>query len=348
MLTTVFTDRHHLHPTDRATIHGQPFHEVPARADLIAGALRQTGWSTLTEPVDHGLDPIRALHPDDYLDFLRTIFDRAQAMPVPPTADQPLLGDTFATRSSRRRSPHPWAALGQYTFDIEVPFFPGTWEAAYWSAQTALTAADRVLAGERAAYGLCRPPGHHALADQAGGFCYLNNAAIAARYLQHRHVGMRVAILDIDYHHGNGIQEIFYADPSVFYVSLHGDPDHEYPFFWGGAEERGAGTAVGANLNLPLPMGTSDAQYLEALDDALDAVREFAPLFVVVVAGFDIAAGDPAGLGGGFAITRDGFAAIGRRIRALDAPLLLLQEGGYGLDVLPGNAVTFLEAFRSE
>ncbi len=344
MLKVVYSPSHLAHDTSRLTIHGQPFFEVPARAELIRDALAAGGWCSFFDPQDHGTPALEAVHTPDYLHFLATI--GAAGQPDRHTGDAaPVLGDTFAPAGSRHRSPHPWALMGRYAFDIEAPIYPGTWSAALASAQCALTAADLVLGGERAAYALCRPPGHHAMTAMAGGYCYLNNAAIVARFLQQRHGGMRVAILDFDFHHGNGTQEIFYADPSVLYVSLHGDPDEEYPFHWGGADERGEGAGLGANINVPLPMGTDDARYLDALDDTLASIREHAPIFLIVSVGFDIAVGDPAAISGGFKVTADGFRAIGERVRALDLPTVLIQEGGYRLDTLAENATAFLGVF---
>jgi acetoin utilization deacetylase AcuC-like enzyme len=336
-----FTERHHRHATDPVQFHSEPYPETPARAEAIREALRAAGFAEGAEPADHGLAPLLAVHTPGLVDFLQNVYSASRRLRQMAPWYQ---ADTFATRSARRQSPHPWAQIGYYAFDIEAPFLEGTWEAAYWSAQCALSAADAVLAGERATYALCRPPGHHALADQTGGFCYLNNAAIAARFLQQGQA-RRVAILDVDYHHGNGTQEIFYSDPSVFFASLHADPDIEYPFFWGAAEERGAGAGLGFNLNLPLPQGTGDAPYAATLDLALAAIRDYAPHYLVVSLGLDIAQGDPASLAG-FAVTGAGFRTIGARIAALNLPTLIVQEGGYRLDTLGENAVAVLQAFR--
>lgn len=330
------------HDTADLRIHGEPFPEVPARAEAILAAVTEARLGPVAPPVDGGLNPIYAVHRAAYVEFLRTIY--AASAGTRHASGARFMGDTFATRSARRTSPHPWALLGQYSFDVAVPFLEKTWEAIYWSAQCALSGADRLRLGDRAAYALCRPPGHHSLADQTGGFCYLNNAAIAARYLQHPRAE-RVAVLDFDYHHGNGTQEIFYRDPTVLYVSLHAHPDSDYPFFWGAAEEQGEAEGLGYNLNLPLAKGTDDAGYLEALDEGLAAIRRFAPRYLVVSAGFDIAFGDPSAIGGGFAVTVEGMAAIGRRIAALHLPTLIVQEGGYRLDLLGQNAVAFLRAF---
>jgi acetoin utilization deacetylase AcuC-like enzyme len=338
----VYTEKHHLHATAGLRVHGEPFPEVPIRAEGILAALREAHLGDVVPPTDHGLVPLAAVHSADYLTFIQTIYTASEG--ARHGGNELFMADTFATRSARRTAPHPWALIGRYCFDVTAPFLAGTWEAAYWSAQCALTGADRLRAGERAAYALCRPPGHHASADQTGGFCYLNNAAIAAGYLQ-GDMNARVAILDFDYHHGNGTQEIFYSDPSVLYVSLHAHPDTDYPFFWGAEEERGAGAGLGLNLNLPLPKGTDDASYLAALEVGLAAVRDFGPRYLVVSAGFDIALGDPSAIGGGFAVSVEGMRAIGERMRALALPTLIVQEGGYGLDKLGQNAAAFLQAF---
>lgn len=337
-----YTERHRLHDTSTLQIHGETINEVPARAEIILQALQQAGLAEVHAPTDFGRAPLQAIHTPGLLNFLQTIYATSQTLPQRWPA---FFGDAFATRSSRRASPHPWAQIGYYAFDIEAPFLVGTWEAVYWSAQTALSGAQAVLNGERTAYALCRPPGHHALADQTGGFCYLNNAAIAARWLQSQHAEpARIALLDIDYHHGNGTQEIFYTDPSVLYVSIHAHPDVEYPFYWGGADEQGEGMGVGFNLNLPLLAGTADAGYLAAVNQAITAIQTYAPDYFVLSLGFDAADGDPSALAG-FSVSTPGFAEIGRRLAALRLPTLLVQEGGYRLDTLGQNAVAFLKAF---
>jgi acetoin utilization deacetylase AcuC-like enzyme len=170
-----------------------------------------------------------------------------------------------------------------------------------------------------------------------GGFCYLNNAAIATRYL-----GSQVAILDIEYHHGNGTQEIFYSDPSTLYCSLHADPDEDYPYFWGAAIERGEGLGEGFNRNWPLPQKINDESYLSILDKALDVISRFAPTYLIVSLGLDIGDGDPVG---GFSITLQGFNQIGKHIAALNVPTLIVQEGGYYLDTLGQNAIAVLKSF---
>ncbi len=334
----IHTEQHKQHATDRLERDGRPLvtEEVPARAEIILRAIQTQQLGAVRAPVDHGLGPILAVHDAGYVDFLRSAYVEGAAHFKQAA---PIFADYYAPRHSRRR-PKGYAGLhGYYAFGNDDPILEGTWQAAYWSAQCALTAADLVRADGETTYALCRPPGHHAGADFYGGFCYLNNVAIAARYLQ-----AKVAILDIDYHHGNGTQEIFYSEPAVLTCSLHADPDHDYPYYWGGADERGAGRGEGFNRNWPLPLGTDDEAYLNALQEALAVIREFDPRYLVVSAGFDIAAGDPLG---GFNVTTDGFEAIGKQIAGLarGVPTVVVQEGGYLLDKLGKDAVAFLRTF---
>jgi len=335
----VYTDRHKRHTTDEVWFEGHPFvtEEVPARAENILYAVQAAHLGPVAAPGDHGIEPILAVHDEGFAGFLRTAY--AEAVTFYGVA-APVFACAFPVRH-RARKPKGFLGLrGYYAFSWGTPILEGTWEAAYWAAQCALSAADYVRAGERVAYALCRPPGHHAATDLYGGFCYLNNAAIAARYLQ---TDARVAILDIDYHHGNGTQTIFYSDPMVLFCSLHAHPDDDYPFYWGESDESGQGQGEGYNRNWPLPQGTDDAGYVVALDDALRAIRQFVPQYLVVSAGFDTVADDPVG---GFRLTTGGLDQVGQRIARLDLPTVIVQEGGYLLDKLGENAVAFLRAFE--
>ncbi|HWQ84763.1 MAG TPA: histone deacetylase family protein [Anaerolineales bacterium] len=336
-MITVYAAQHALHATDQITVKGLPWptEELPVRAELIRQAIIEAQLGEIIPPRDFGLAPIQAVHAPGFLDYLQTVHARNAALHAGrPSAVFP---NTFATRPVRHTSPSLDAQKGYYCFEVYTPVLEGTWAAAYWSAQCALTAARIVQTGAPAAYALCRPPGHHAAVDLYGGFCFLNNAAIAARSLS-----ARIAILDIDFHHGNGTQEIFYSDPDTLYCSLHADPDVEYPYYWGGADETGAGAGTGTNLNLPLAIGTTDETYLPTLDQALERIQAFAPRYLLVSLGLDIAAQDPVG---GFRITLPGMAEIGRRIKRLGLPTVLVQEGGYHLDVLGSYAVAFLSNF---
>jgi acetoin utilization deacetylase AcuC-like enzyme len=308
-----------------------PFAESASRAEAIRAVL-----GPFEAPADHGEAPLRGVHSDAYLAFLRSAYQDwraagrdgdAAGYAWPVVGRRPLALDRIDAR------------LGAHSFDASSPIAEGTWQAAYWSAQTALGALDAVLGGERAAFALCRPPGHHAGADYLGGYCYLNNAAIAAEAA--RAAGKaRVAILDVDYHHGNGTQDIFYARGDVLFVSIHADPKMDYPYFWGHADETGAGEGEGATLNLPLPRGTGLDTYLPALDAALAKIADFAPAVLVVSYGADTFAGDPISY---FRLETADYPALARRIAQLGLPTLIVMEGGYAVDSLGANVAAFLE-----
>jgi acetoin utilization deacetylase AcuC-like enzyme len=340
---SVYSDRHKLHKTDEVLVEGRPLenYEIPARAEIILGAIQAAGLGPVVAPRDHGLDPILAVHHSEYVEYLQTVNAESAAYFQEPG---PVMVWSFASRHAARKPRGFLGLKGYYSFSWGTPVLEGTWEAAYWSAQCALTAAALVREGGAAAYALCRPPGHHAAGDLYGGYCYLNNAAIAARSLQGAAGDGRdrVAILDVDYHHGNGTQIVFYEDPSVLYCSLHADPDQEYPYYWGGADERGAGPGEGTNRNWPLPRGSGDAAYLAALDEALAAIGGFGPRYLVVSVGLDTVAGDPEG---GFQLSATGLGEVARRIAALALPTVVVQEGGYLLERLGENAVYFLRPF---
>ena len=306
-----------------------PFAESAARAEAIAAAL-----GPVEAPADHGEAPLRAVHSEAYLAFLWAAHQDWRA------AGREGDASGYAWPVVRRRPldlDRIDARLGRYSFDASSPIAQGTWEGAYWSAQTALTALDAVLAGDRAAFALCRPPGHHAGADYLGGYCYLNNAAIAAQAAVA--AGRRVAILDIDYHHGNGTQDIFYARGDVLFVSIHADPRLDYPYFWGHADETGEGDGEGATLNLPLPRGTDLAAYLPALDAALAKIADFAPELLVISYGADTFAADPISY---FTLQTADYAMLAARIAALGLPALIVMEGGYAVDALGANVTSFL------
>jgi len=309
-----------------------PFAESPARADAVLAAL-----GACEPAIDHGEAPLRAVHSEDYLAFLWSAHKDWRAAGREGDA----IG--YAWPVARRRPlalDRIDARIGRYSFDVSSPVAAGTWEAAYWSAQSALTALDALLAGERAAFALCRPPGHHCGADYLGGYCYLNGAAIAAEAAIA--AGKRVTILDVDYHHGNGTQDIFYARGDVLFASIHADPRTDYPFFWGHADETGEGEGEGATLNLPLPRGADLAAYLPALDTALARIAAFAPDLLVISYGADTFIGDPISQ---FRLETADYTAMARRIAALGLPALIVMEGGYAIDALGANVAAFLEGF---
>lgn len=331
-----FDQRQLLHAPERELHNGEwnAYAETPERARSIAGAL--AGWAP---PVDHGLDLILAVHDPDYVAFLR----QAHAEWLAAGRGGDAIGYVFPVAGRR-----PLALdridgkLGAFSFDAATPIAAGTWEAAYWSAQSALSALGAAIEG-RFGFALCRPPGHHAGADYMGGYCYLNNAAIAARQAQALGYA-RVAILDIDYHHGNGTQDIFKADPSVFFCSIHADPRTDYPFFWGHADERGIGPGKRATLNFPLPRGTGSEAYMLVLGRALEAIAQWDAELLVVSFGADTHANDPISF---FALRQADYAKIGRQIAALGLPVLVVMEGGYAVGELGTSVAALLKGFAA-
>jgi acetoin utilization deacetylase AcuC-like enzyme len=279
------------------------------------------------------------VHTGRYLDFLETLWERWQRL---PDASETPLANVYALGRANLPPPgYPAAVVGQAGYhlgDAACPVTRDTWGAALASAATVLHGVKLVASGEHHVYSLCRPPGHHAAADMAAGFCYFNNAALAAEWLTR--AGRKAAILDIDVHHGNGTEAIFYNRADVLTVSLHADPARFYPFFWGHADEKGAGAGEGFNLNLPLPRGTKLNDYLPALETALDRIAAFAPDIIVLALGLDTAIDDPFQ---GFAIETPDFKTIARRIAAFGKPVLVVQEGGYPSPSLGLNLASFLE-----
>jgi acetoin utilization deacetylase AcuC-like enzyme len=297
-----------------------PYMENPDRMDRILTALRETDWAEIVEPGDFVLDPIYAVHDKDYVDFLASAWTEWLASEAEDKST--LLPATFALR---RHPPRPTSLLGRagyYMMDLSACIVEGTYSAALASANCALSAAESIAGGERSAFALCRPPGHHAGRDYAGGYCFLNNAAIAANWLTAKG---NVALLDVDYHCGNGTQDIFYDRADVLTISIHADPHFEYPYYAGYADETGTGAGLGFHKNFPLTKDTGDTRYLSALEEALKLIRKFAPNYLVISAGMDIYAADPLGKLG---ITTEGIREIGERISALHLPGLIVMEGG--------------------
>jgi acetoin utilization deacetylase AcuC-like enzyme len=341
-MPVVAGDAHRGHDPPYEVNYGEvvrPVYERVERAERIRDALVAAGHP-LVEPAGHGTGPILAVHQPELVRFLEQGWAAWRAAGGPGV----LIPDTFANprlaRGGGRDLGGGTGRPGWFCFDTATPLVEGSFHAAVAAADAALTAADLVAAGAPAAYALCRPPGHHAGPGYYGGFCLLNNAAVAARSLAR--LG-RVAVVDVDFHHGNGTQDIFWEDAEVLYVSLHGDPAGHYPHFTGAADEVGGGPGRGTTRNLPLPDGTGDDAYLAALDEAMALVAAFDPAALVVSAGFDTFAGDPIGA---FAVTTDGFRRIGAALAGAGRPTVLVQEGGYAVDALGANAVALLDGAR--
>lgn len=257
-----------------------------------------------------------------------------------------MLPSGFAARSMRQdRIPAGInGKLGYYAYDAGTPIVEGTWDAALAGAQSALTAAALVANGAPAAYALCRPPGHHAGHATYGGYCFLNNAAIAAQYLRDQGRA-RVAVLDVDYHHGNGTQDIFWERADVLTVSIHGTPESEYPFFRGYADECGAGPGLGFNHNFPLPRGTDWEVWRAALAEALARIRAFAPEALVVSLGVDTYEHDPISA---FKLKESDYPLMGAAIAGLGLPTVFVQEGGYAVAEIGRNVAGVLTGFESQ
>ncbi len=307
--------------------------ETPARARAILDAIAPT-----EVPRDEGEGPLLRVHPQAYLDFVKS----AHTDWLAAGREGDALPYTFPVARRRQISlDRIDARLGRYSYDTCTPITEGTWTSAYWNVQTALSGLDALLGGERAAFALCRPPGHHCGADYMGGYCYLNTAAVAAEAAIAAGKD-RIAILDIDYHHGNGTQDIFYARGDVLFVSIHADPATDYPFYWGHADETGEGSGEGATVNLPLPRGTGIGKYRAALDKALERITAFAPDLLVCSFGADTYVKDPISY---FAVETEDYPAIARSIAALGRPTLIVMEGGYAVDALGQNVAAFLSGF---
>ena len=305
-----------------------PAAEHQGRVDAVLAAIGATEPAT-----DHGLEPVLCVHGPDYLTFLRTAFDEWRAAGREGDAFPytfPIVGRR--TLAFKRID----ASLGQYSFDTSTPIGEGTWDAAYWSVQTALTALDAVLGGDHTAFAFSRPPGHHAGADYLGGYSYLNHAAICAEAaIAAGRTG--VAILDVDYHHGNGTQDIFAGRENVAFASIHADPSTDYPFFWGHADE-----SDGNVLNLPLPRGTDWSGYAPALTQALDWIGQREPELLIVCYGADTHEADPISH---FMLKTSDYAPMARRIVSIGLPTLVVMEGGYAGEHLGANVAEFLSGF---
>ena len=336
-MKVIYSPNHKRHAPRHQFIGGglRPNPEVPARAEAILRAIQ--GTYEAMPPRAFSMDAIRAVHDAGYLRFLERV--HAAWLERGGGGETGLIPDTFAARVSSRKPRDVVHQAGYYGFETQTPILEHTFAAARDATFCALTGASMLLEGEPSVYALSRPPGHHATRDLYGGYCYLNHAAVAASYLSD---GGRVAVLDVDYHHGNGTQSIFYGSGEVLFVSIHADPDFEYPYFSGYADESGAGAGLGLNVNLPLAIGTGETRYLETLDRAMNEVARFAPAFLVVSLGVDICRKDPLGK---IDLPVSAFDTIGRRLARADLPTLLVQEGGYDLGSIGACVKNVLDAF---
>ncbi len=337
-MKTVYSDDHNLHCglLDPRGDAWKLSAECPDRANQVIKAIRDQKFGEIVSPKQYDDGKFLRIHEPDYLQFLKNVWGEWEASNETGANARP---DTFVGAGMRYADTECVVGkLGRYSFDATSPFVAGTWQAIRSSANVALTGADLVIGGERTAFAACRPPGHHATRRYCGGYCYLNNNSLAAQSLLDGGA-KKVAILDVDYHHGNGTQSIFYDHDDVLTISLHADPKVEYPFFLGYADEHGNGNGHGFNVNYPMPFGTDWTSYSVALIDALDRIRRFSPDALVVALGLDTFAGDPTTH---FEIESADFERMGEAISKLGLPTLVVLEGGYSVEWIGQNTVNFL------
>nr|WP_085806600.1 histone deacetylase family protein [Roseovarius albus] len=340
-METIYTEKHKLRDAKTELFGGELVapHERPSRAEYILGRVQSEKLGAVSAPQDFGFDPIHANHNNDFVSFLQTAYRDWKA--------EGFKGEAIPTALPARRMAQKCPTfiegkLGYYANAIETSISDGTWEAAYASAQVALTGAKRIQDGANSVFSLCRPPGHHATYDMFGGFCFLNNAAIAAQsFLDNG--AKRVAIVDVDFHHGNGTQDIFYDRDDVLFVSLHGDPMDTFPYFLGHADETGKGAGAGLNINYPMPPKTPFSTWRDALTEGLNKVRDFKPDALVISLGVDTFENDPISF---FKLKSKDFIAYGADIAQLGLPTQFVMEGGYDVEEIGVNTVNVLQGFE--
>ncbi len=337
----IYSDKHKLRDAKTELFGGQlvqPF-ERPSRMEYILARIDATDAGEILAEKDFGMDAILKVHDPDYVAFLQTAWDewvaegfKGEAMPT-----------AWPARRMNDRLPnHVEGKLGYFSLSCETSLTKGTWQAAYASAQVALTGADMISSGENCAFALCRPPGHHAAIDMYGGYCFLNNAAIAAQHMLDKGAN-RVAIVDVDFHHGNGTQDIFYKRDDVLFASLHGDPLDAFPHFLGYASETGKGAGAGYTYNYPMKPGTGFSEWRARLRDALEKIIDYAPDALIISLGVDTFENDPISF---FKLKSDDFTTYGADIAALDLPTLFVMEGGYDIGEIGVNTINTLQGFE--
>jgi acetoin utilization deacetylase AcuC-like enzyme len=340
-MKVIYTEDHRKRASKSELYGGElvaPF-ECPERIEFILQRLQQQSFGTVTAPHKVASNAVTKIHDANYLAFLDSAWDEWQKAGFN--------GEAIATVWPSRSMPSTHipsfieGKLGYYCLAAETSISAGTGEAAWASLGVALAGADHVLRGDRSAFSLCRPPGHHASHDQFGGYCFINNAAVAAQHM--RDSGMqKVAVLDVDFHHGNGTQAIFYDRADVLFLSLHGDPMAAFPHFLGHADETGAGDGVGFNVNYPMPAGTPYSKWCEALENAIERIGNFGADGVVISLGVDTFERDPISF---FKLISDDFTDMGKRIAGLGLPTLFVMEGGYAVEEIGINTVNVLMGF---
>lgn len=342
-MLTVYSEDHRHHDGKAELFRGEmvPCFEMPERANMILNRVKTSNLGDIIEPDDFGMDPILAIHDKGFVDFLTTVWDEWLAI----GCEGEVFAISWPTRRMRERIPkNIEGKVGYYALAIETPITEGTFKAARSSVNVALSAQKKISAGEEhAVFALCRPPGHHAAYDQYGGYCFFNNAAIAAQGFLDDGC-KKVAILDVDFHHGNGTQDIFYERDDVFFASLHGSPDYEFPFYLGWDDETGRGKGDGFNINYPMMPGTTFDIWFKALQDACERIKEYGAEALVISLGVDTYAEDPIS---SFKLQSPDFITYGKYLAKLGLPTLFVMEGGYAVEEIGINAVNVLQGFES-
>lgn len=316
-----------------------PSFENPSRLNHIIDCFKQHGYCDFINPQDFGLDPIAKIHPSEYLTFLSTIWQDWQAAGnhsdiLPSLWPAPGLNISNLNNLNAR--------VGSYAFSGDTPIMKGTWQAAYQGAQSTLNAVEVVSNGERSAFALTRPPGHHAHSALYGGYCFLNNVAIGAQFARDKGY-QKIAILDVDFHHGNGTQDIFYQRNDVLTISIHGDPHDNFPYYLGYSNETGKDEGEGFNLNIPLADGSDFTVWRKAFTQAKAKISEFAPDLLIIPLGVDTYQNDPIS---SFKLTSEDFTTMGQMINALNLPTVFSMEGGYDIEPLGQNVFNVIDGFE--
>ena len=341
-MKTVYTKNHILRNSKTELFGGElvkPF-ERPERMEYILNEIKTRKLGPILDPVNFDMDIIYKIHDKKFVDFLNNAWNEWVALGFKGEA----IPTVYPSRSMNSDVVPTFieGKLGYYCLANETSISEGTVEAAYESVKVALTAAD-MLDEEKSVFALCRPPGHHASKDQYGGYCFFNNVAIAVEKLKEKGA-KRIFILDIDFHHGNGTQAIFYDRSDVFFVSLHGDPKDAFPHFLGHADEKGSGEGVGYNCNYPMPPGTPYDVWTKSLDDSISKIQNFSPDALIVSLGVDTYENDPISF---FKLKSDDFFDVGRKIASINLPTLFVMEGGYAIKEIGVNTVNTLKGFEN-
>ena len=344
-MLSFFPTQHNLHNPECEIFRGDkvPCFETPARGDYVLEALTKAGHEICTEFSDSSTI-LSKVHTQEYLNFLQTAWDQWLALD-PENATQQVFPSVWPVRGLRDdKEPDNFIAkLGFYSMDNGTPLAAGTWEVVKASADAAFTAANLLVDEQQDVFCALRPPGHHADSNFMGGYCFVNNAAVAAQALRDKGC-KRVAILDVDYHHGNGTQSIFYQRNDVLVINIHADPNYEYPFFLGNADETGEGIGEGFNVNYPLPAGCSAEAWFEAFEKAAAKINEYNADALVVSLGLDTYINDPLSK---FNLTSQDFIKLGKKIKSIALPTAIILEGGYATEDLGTNVVNVLQGFES-